>query len=427
MTSTIPRARRAAASLLFGGGLALATLSTITAHAATINVPCTGTNATDIAALNAAITAAASGDVINLGSGCTFTYSVAAPSGTATPDITAAITINGNGDTITRSTAGGTPNFGLFDISTGGLTLTDTVLSNGNAGNGGAIFSQDGQSLVLTNDTLVNNTGGEGGGVDAEAESGSAPALVVGSYFANNTGGNAGGMRSDVPVTIINSTFTGNTATNAGAVGGFDSSGSTATLINDTFDGNSATGGGSTGGGVGNEAGVATIAFSNDIVTGNTGNNCSPTMIVTDNGYNLEQGTSCGFSNHNVNTDPGLAAPANNGGPTFTQAITSSSSAYHTANPTACTTAVPNGAGGVDQRGLPRFSPAGDGVCDIGAFAVQAATTPTPTATPLPVPPTGVADGGGAAPGLPLVGIGVTAVVLGGLACLGFRRPDKID
>jgi IPT/TIG domain-containing protein len=58
-----------------------------------------------------------------------------------------------------------------------------------------------------------------------------------------------------------------------------------------------------------------------------------------------------------------------NGGPTETMAIASSSPAHDRANPQVCDAPQPNGAGSVDQRGDPRTSEAPGHVgCDIGAF-----------------------------------------------------------
>ncbi len=65
------------------------------------------------------------------------------------PPISSAITIQGNGATIERSIAGGTPNFRFFYVSgdgadtynpTGDLTLQNVTLKNGKevGGNGGA-------------------------------------------------------------------------------------------------------------------------------------------------------------------------------------------------------------------------------------------------------------------------------------------------
>jgi hypothetical protein len=95
------------------------------------------------------------------------------------------LTIAGNGDTIERSTASGTPAFRLFDVASGGsLTLQNLTLQNGLArgsgksAEGGAIINKGTLTLngvTVQNDTVTSNSalagsgriagGGEGGGL----------------------------------------------------------------------------------------------------------------------------------------------------------------------------------------------------------------------------------------------------------------------
>ncbi len=103
------------------------------------------------------------------------------------------------------------------------------------------------------------------------------------------------------------------------------------------------------------------------IVADNSGGNCSGTISET-SGYNLDSGTSCGFSaGTDINsTEPQLGALSNNGGPTQTQAIGAGSPAIDTGGTTA------QGCPATDQRGLPRPDESADnGVCDIGAYESQ--------------------------------------------------------
>src|SRR5262245_11183206 len=81
------------------------------------------------------------------------------------------LTIVGNGDTIERSTAAGTPAFRLFDVASGSsLTLENVTLQNGLAfgagasAEGGAIFNQG--TLTLTGVTVQNNTAQGDNGAD---------------------------------------------------------------------------------------------------------------------------------------------------------------------------------------------------------------------------------------------------------------------
>jgi hypothetical protein len=73
------------------------------------------------------------------------------------------LTIVGNGDTIERSTASGTPAFRLFDVASGGsLTLENVTLQgglafgSGAAADGGAIYNQG--TLTLIGATMQGNT-----------------------------------------------------------------------------------------------------------------------------------------------------------------------------------------------------------------------------------------------------------------------------
>jgi len=122
--------------------------------------------------------------------------------------------------------------------------------------------------------------------------------------------------------------------------------------------------------GVGNFFG-GTLTAQNSLVAGQTGGpNCSGLAAESDGGYNLDDGTSCGFSTaHNSfsTTDP-LLDPAglqNNGGPTQTIALQPGSPAIDVI-PSAvngCGTTITT-----DQRGVSR--PQGPG-CDIGAFELR--------------------------------------------------------
>ncbi|MGQ0620779.1 MAG: hypothetical protein ACT4QA_12800 [Panacagrimonas sp.] len=90
------------------------------------------------------------------------------------PSITSAITIQGNGSTITRQA--GSPRFRIFHVaSVGNLTLQETAVTGGFAsdlldanyyvvaGKGGAIYNLG--TLTLSNSTLQSNSATNGGGI----------------------------------------------------------------------------------------------------------------------------------------------------------------------------------------------------------------------------------------------------------------------
>jgi len=171
----------------------------------TVSVPCTGTGGGTAGLVQAIVSAdTGGGGSITLASGCTYLFSSPyANTGSqdladwygpaALPAIAAPITINGDGATIARSTAGGTPAFRLLFVGAnpsaaatsgwatpgaGLLAIVNLTLSGGLAqggdgtagggggglGAGGAIYNQG--TVVLSAVTLSAN-GAQGGSIDA--------------------------------------------------------------------------------------------------------------------------------------------------------------------------------------------------------------------------------------------------------------------
>jgi hypothetical protein len=143
-------------------------------------------------------------------------------------------------------------------------------------------------------------------------------------------------------------------------------------VSNSTLFGNSANNG---GGSINNLAGTPTTLKNTIVATSPSGGNCSGT--ITNDGYNLDSGTSCGFGTANnslSSTAPMLGTLADNGGPTKTHALLAGSPAIDKGNFFGEST---------DQRGLVRPSNfvgivnAADG-SDIGAFELQASPLTPP-------------------------------------------------
>jgi Ricin-type beta-trefoil lectin domain len=340
--------------------------------------------------------------------------------GTGLPVITGQVSIQGSGATITRSA---TAAFRLLDVASGGsLALSGLTLSNGLADDGvsggGAVFSHG--PLTVSQTTFSGNsapaaTGTSGGAIDA-----SGPLTVSLSTFSGNTAQEGGGILSQNTASVTSSTFSGNTATifgggaivsvvgtltvtgstfsgNTGPGGGAIDNDATAHVSNSTFTGNTA--GGNGGGAIGN-FGTATITQStfsgnssafganlHNLTTGapmtvsqsivangaGGGSNCSGSPAIVDGGYNIDTGTSCGFSaaSHSMNnTNPDLGPLASNGGPTQTMALPAGSPAVN-----AIPVTVPGCTGSTDQRGVSR--PQGP-ACDIGAYELVMQTPPPP-------------------------------------------------
>ncbi len=224
-------------------GLAFTLASLEPVHADVFNC-----SAGDVDCLIDAINAAnANGeeDTINLEAqeGSTYTLTSPDPMGgpdgpTGLPSITSEINLNGNGATIQRSTADGTPVFRILHVGEGGkLTLDSTIIRNGNSESGGGIYSRS-NDLTIRDSIISNNVaepesnnkwgigggisakhlimlrcliednraiGGIGGGVDAHA------ATITGSTFARNQAiyvpplWNAGGAVNGAYIEIMDS------------------------------------------------------------------------------------------------------------------------------------------------------------------------------------------------------------------------------
>jgi hypothetical protein len=172
------------------------------ARAQTFTTTCTGTTGDPHSLVLAIGFANLTGgsNVVQLGAGCTYTLTAPnnywyGPDGL--PAITSNITIAGNGATIARSQAAGTPPFRLFFVGAdpagattknyvspgaGVLTLQDVTVTGGlakggdsdggggGAGMGGAIFNQG--TVLIENTTLTGNTAQGGSSVMADGVAG---------------------------------------------------------------------------------------------------------------------------------------------------------------------------------------------------------------------------------------------------------------
>ena len=105
------------------------------------------------------------------------------------PDGGSSLTVNGNGYTISRSSAGGTPNFRFIWNSSGAnLTLQNLTLSNGDCNDcpGGALVNSG--TLTLINTTFSGNqaTSATGNITSGGAIANFNNATIINSTFSNN-------------------------------------------------------------------------------------------------------------------------------------------------------------------------------------------------------------------------------------------------
>ena len=345
--------RRKLASGLAAAALLLALAGTPTVYAAGIAVD--GTNCTLTEAINSANNDNALGNGCANGSGADIiTLSVDVGLTAALPNISTAITIQGNNHTISR--ASGALRI-LFVTAAGNLTLNQATISGGTAtgSSGGGIRNLG--TLTVNNSTLSGNSATNGGG-------------IYNSKYAN--------------LTVTNSTLSGNSATSSG--GGIYNY-STATIVNSTISGNSAT----NGGGIRNYShgtNIGTVTVRNSIVAQQTsGVDCfnEGGGSFTSQGYNIESATTCNFTQGTdqrsvTSGSLNMQALANNGSNPhpFTHALGAGSVAIDK---------IPIGTNGcastnTDERGAKRAGGGtqGGSACDIGAYEVS---DQTPTAVTL--------------------------------------------
>ena len=262
---------------------------------------------------------------------------------------------NGNNIKLT----GSDPEYGGGIYSSSPLSLYNCVIKNninniyGGVGSGGGVYA--GSTLLMNGCLIYGNL-----------------STTTNTVTQNEIGG---GVYVDSACTIINSTFSGNTATGAlGRGGGLCLASGNHIITNCTFTGNTA---GKDGGGI-YYLGSESATITNTIIYGNTSTNnlYKDLSFGTLNGLysivgTMNSGAINGTSTNVSNADPMLNSLADNGGPTETISLQSGSPAIDAGTST--------GAPALDQRGYGR-----NGATDIGAFEYGGTTscsTIAPTGT----------------------------------------------
>ncbi|MGA9049677.1 MAG: choice-of-anchor U domain-containing protein [Dehalococcoidia bacterium] len=271
-------------------------------------------------------------------------------------------------------------------------TISGFTIQNGAAAGsdpGGGIYVTSAHILTINDCAIINNSKGPGSGMKPGEGGGlcndNGHVYMNRCTVSGNTAtGFGGGIANlcDLPATdfgktwLTNCTISGNTVTGALAVGGGLYNGALAdvTLLNVTIADNHATSANSFGGGFSNSS-ASSMYFTNCIVANNTAgqsqyNNSYNGLGsgINSLGHNIEGGPESYFHDptDQLNNNPMLGPLQNNGGPTSTMAITSSSPAYNRG--------TNDGAPATDQRGVSRPQA---GICDVGAYEFQSTGQPT--------------------------------------------------
>lgn len=265
-------------------------------------------------------------------------------------------TISGNTATATGGDGGGIS-------STGDVSLQySTVSGNSADDSGGGLIQWSGRLSLdhsAVRDNFVVDNFGFGGGIYALIGSVELSEVEVSGNTSPNSGG---GMHSLTETTIVNSTFSGNSAIFGGAFDLLSTDPDPSSLINSTITSNT----NPVGGGVGGINVSSALEIRNTIIAGNDGAQCMDVSgsDITSLGNNIEDADTCGFqaAGDQTNTDPRLGPLADNGGETQTHMLLAGSPAIDGGTNTDC----PD----TDQRDVGRPIE-GDGVglalCDVGA------------------------------------------------------------
>ena len=174
---------------------------------------------------------------------------------------------------VQRSTDIGTPNFRIFNVFSGIVSISGLTVSNGRDDVGGGIYSQT--PLTLNDCVVTDNVATEsGGGIFNSSTMVISNCVVRGNPAAGETwDGFGGGIYNAGTMTTSNSTIDNNSVTSSmgGGYGGGIYNDGTLTLTGSVISGNSAAGGPDNGGGFGGglNNGFGTAYLDNSTVKGN--------------------------------------------------------------------------------------------------------------------------------------------------------------
>jgi CSLREA domain-containing protein len=341
---------------LLAAALALATLGLAAAPAAAATVVVNTTtdqslgNCSSSCSLRDAVATAAPGDTVQIPAGhylLTRGFMLIQKSLTFTGAGARTTVIDGN------ASSGIFIFFGSVNVEFDDLSLVNGKLTSGAAVTAYS-FTPALLALTIRRCTFADNqTSFQGAALDLQL----VDLTIEDSTFSNNHSAQSSGgaiSANQSRGSIVNSTFSGNTAVVGGALRfGRGPVATSLSLINNTFTANQGTG---SIGGI--AISIDQLTLSNNIIAGNVGGDCSLTAsIVTD--HNLDSDNTCHLTGPGdlPGTNPLLGPLANNGGPTDTHALLTGSPAIDAGNNSTCPA--------TDQRGVTR--PQGP-FCDMGAY-----------------------------------------------------------
>ncbi len=222
---------------------------------------------------------------------------------------------------------------------------------------------EDADFVALENLTFTEGVSDAGGAVFA----GGTEVGIESCTFVDNEAGLGGAIFAvESEVTVLNSTFTENGAEDGGGIANEEA---LVLVTNNTFSGN----------GAGDGADIASegesVVNSSIFANSSSGGNCDG---VIDEGYNISDDNSCGFTSPSVNNSTTLNLDPlglqNNGGPTQTIALESPSQAIDFIPIANCLDLFDDPVT-TDQRGFGRPDPDNLNFCDAGAYEFDAAPT----------------------------------------------------
>lgn len=374
--------------------------------AATLSVDRTDPACSDIAgtpycSITAGISNASAGDTVSVGAGTYYehliipkdlilegagadaTYIDGSHSG-RTVSTVGTVTISNV--TIQNGDAGDTGLGGGIAVGSGGLTLTDAVIANNHASDGGGIFTYADAALLLVRTLVTGNVASNSMGTSSGGGlylSGYENIDIRESTISDNSSEYSGGgiFNMSPSTTLTNSTLSGNVVSGGeggGAIANGSGSSGSITLSSVTITGNTAA---AAIGGIYNANGI--VHLHNTVIAGNTDSGYAPDcggMTITSDGYNFVGTTAgCDLSSGSgdiLNLGEGVAklGPlANNGGLALTHAILSGSALIDAGDPSGCSDEVGTVLTGDETGGTRAVDGNADGsaLCDIGAFELK--------------------------------------------------------